>query len=49
LAGFFAIAFFDAFFAGFAAPPAWRAGFLVAGFPVLRGAGFLLGILLPFF
>jgi hypothetical protein len=45
----FAIAFFDAFFAGFAAPPDGRTGFLVAGFPVLRGAGFLLGILLPFF
>jgi len=44
------IAFFtDAFFAGFAAPPACRKGFLVAAFPVFREASFLVGILLPFF
>jgi hypothetical protein len=41
-----AIAFLvDAFFAGFTAPPTCRAGFLVAGFPVLCEAGFLVGIL----
>jgi hypothetical protein len=49
LAGFFAIAFFGAFLAGFAARPTGFAGFLVAGFPTFRGAGFLLDILLPFF
>jgi hypothetical protein len=49
LAGFFAIAFFtDAFFAGLAFAAAW-AGFLVADFPVLCGAGFFVGMLLPFF
>jgi hypothetical protein len=49
LAGFFAIAFFtDVFFAGLAVPAAWT-GFLVADFPVLCGAGFLFGMLLPFF
>jgi hypothetical protein len=52
----FAIAFFtDAFplagragFAGLALPAAW-ADFLGADFPTFRGAGFLLGMLLPFF
>ncbi|HET9825948.1 MAG TPA: hypothetical protein VFP87_11470 [Chitinophagaceae bacterium] len=45
----FAIAFFDAFFAGLTAPPVCRAGFLVADFPTLCGAGFLVGMLLPSF
>src|SRR4030095_7775343 len=47
-AGFFAIVLFTAFFAGLALPTAWT-GFLVAGFPPFGRAGFLVGILLPFF
>jgi hypothetical protein len=45
----FAITFFtDAFLAGLALPATW-ADFLGADFPAFRGAGFLVGMLLPFF